>query len=291
MRFRQLSGQFAVIGLVATLGAMIGSEAAGAKIRTAGSELQTGDQIGTLAPRRIHVAGYARFGGVLQCVPFARANSGIELVGNANTWWNNAEGVYQRGAKPEVGSVLNFRANGIMRMGHVAVVSAVVDSRNIEIDHANWSGPGDIRRNISVVDVSPLNDWTAVRVALGRSGEFGSVYPTYGFIYDRPDGGSLIANNAPAPAPVLNPPPRDLRPVGERYETAATAQEAEEVAEVSDEAGLHYRRGPGQSKYAGRVSRALAANLRAQGRDVGLTRVESPRPAPARVQPTYRHRT
>ena len=102
----------------------------------------------------------------------------------------------------------------------------------------------------------------------------------------------MIANNAAAPAPVLNPPPRDLRPVGERYETAAPRRSRRRSPKPRTSTGLHYRRGPGQSKYAGRVSRALAANLRAQGRDVGLTRVESPRPAPrSRVQHSYRHRT
>ena len=83
---------------------------------------------------------YARFGGGgLQCVPFARENTGIELSGNAANWWANAEGVYERGARPEVGSVLNFRANGRMRMGHVAVVSNVLNSRSVEIDHRSSS--------------------------------------------------------------------------------------------------------------------------------------------------------
>ena len=155
-------------------------------------------------------------GGGIQCVTFARADSGIELSGNANTWWYNAAGVYQRGARPEAGSVLNFRANGSMRMGHVAVVNQVVDARTIDIDHANWGGPGAVRggisRDISVVDVSPGNDWSAVRVALGHSGEYGSIYPTYGFIYNRPDRGTMVAaNDTRAPLPSLNPAPRDLR--------------------------------------------------------------------------------
>jgi surface antigen len=188
------------------------------------------------------VAHYSRGG--LQCVPFARDNTGIELSGNASTWWHNAEGVYQRGAHPEVGSVLNFRANGRMRMGHVAVVSQVQDPRTVEIDHANWAGPGGgrgaVSRNITVVDVSPNNDWTAVRVALGHTGDFGSVYPTYGFIYDRPDVGVMVANNSTAPAPVLNAAPRDLRPASERMQ--ATAQDAEEVAEADDESQPRARR-------------------------------------------------
>lgn len=107
-----------------------------------------------------------------------------------------ASGVYQRGSRPEVGAVLNFRANGSMRLGHVAVVRDVVNSREIEIDHANWawSGKGNISRGVSVVDVSERNDWTAVRVELGHGEEFGSVYGTYGFIYDRPDDGAMVAN-------------------------------------------------------------------------------------------------
>ena len=105
-------------------------------------------------------AGYAsvgRSGGGIQCVTFARADSGIELSGNASAWWDHAAGVYARGNRPEAGSVLNFRANGSMRLGHVAVVNQVVDSRTIEIDHANWGGPGAVRggisRDIYVVDV------------------------------------------------------------------------------------------------------------------------------------------
>lgn len=186
-----------------------------------------------------HYARYGRIGGGLQCVPFARENSGIELSGNASTWWAGAAGVYQRGSRPEVGSVMNFRANGHMRMGHVAVVTAVLDSRKVEIDHANWAGPGAARggisRDITVVDVSERNDWTAVRVALGHSGDFGSVYPIYGFIYDRPDAGTMVANANIAPAPLLNAAPRDLRPDSDRYAVATAAQDVEEVAEAEDD--------------------------------------------------------
>ena len=144
----------------------------------------------------------APYGRRLQCVPFARAASGIEIRGNAANWWEAAHGVYQRGSHPESGSVLNFRPTGRMHLGHVAVVTAVLDSRAIEIEHANWSGPsasrGGISHNISVIDVSAGNDWSAVRVSLGRSGTYGSIYPTYGFIYDRPDHGTVEANNHPA---------------------------------------------------------------------------------------------
>lgn len=141
---------------------------------------------------------YASRSEVLQCVPFARAASGIELKGNAVNWWDAASGVYERGHRPESGAVLNFRANSSMRLGHVAVVKHIINSREIEIDHANWawSGKSNVTRNVAVIDVSERNDWTAVRVALGGGrDDFGSVYATYGFIYDRPDHGTMIANS------------------------------------------------------------------------------------------------
>ncbi len=134
------------------------------------------------------------YGGI-SCVPFARAATGIELKGNAANWWDAASGVYARGDTPEPGSVMNFRATGHMRLGHVAVVTSVLNSRLVEIDHANWAGPGagrgGVSRGIPVMDVSERNDWSEVRVGLGHTGGYGSVYPTYGFIYDRPDRGGF----------------------------------------------------------------------------------------------------
>ena len=186
-----------------------------------------------------YYAGSGHSGGGIQCVTFARADSGIELSGNASAWWDHAAGIYERGNRPESGSVLNFRANGSMRMGHVAVVNQVVDSRTIEIDHANWGGPGAVRggisRDIYVVDVSPSNDWSAVRVALGHSGEFGSIYPTYGFIYNRPDRGQMVASSERSSAiPAMNPAPRDLR--GGFSNTAY-----DEVAEAPDSPATQIR--------------------------------------------------
>jgi hypothetical protein len=79
------------------------------------------------------------------------------------------------------------------------VVTNVVSSREVMIDHANWAGPGaskgGVSRGMSVIDVSPDNSWTQVRVSLGND-NYGSVYPTYGFIYDRPDNGVFVLNTA-----------------------------------------------------------------------------------------------
>lgn len=126
------------------------------------------------------------------CVPFARTASGVDLRGNAGTWWNAAKGAYERGDAPHPGSVMAFSSTRKMPMGHVAVVSEVVSSRKILIDHANWNR-NQISLKMPVIDVSPNNDWSQVRVA-GDNKTFGSIYPVNGFIY--PD--QAMADIAPA---------------------------------------------------------------------------------------------
>lgn len=140
------------------------------------------------ARRGFHFASSRHHAHVIQCVAYAKTASDVMLRGNARDWWHNAAGVYDRGQAPESGSVLNFRATRRMPLGHVAVVHNVIDSRTITIDQSHWAQAG-VSRNVAVIDVSPNNDWSAVRVALnGGSGNYGSIYPTYGFIYPRHDG-------------------------------------------------------------------------------------------------------
>lgn len=229
------NGRWAAVGILLALSAPLGTRSAEA----AQDWFSYADAVSAKSVRTAAAAGrgprypaarVAR-GSTLQCVPFAREHSGIALVGNAVTWWNKAAGTYERGSRPEVGAVLNFRAIGRMNLGHVAVVSRVVDSRNVQIDHANWSSRGAISRNISVIDVSSSNDWTAVRVALARGDEYGSVYPTFGFIYDRPDRGVMVANTGVTPSPV----PAESGSASERVAASLGATPEIEVAEAADE--------------------------------------------------------
>lgn len=121
---------------------------------------------------------------ILQCVPYAREASGVEIFGNANTWWAQAEGRYERGREPRVGAVMHFPGTRAMPIGHVAVVSRIINSREILIDHANWSWRGQIERDVRVVDVSPNNDWSMARVWYGRINDLGlRPNPVSGFIY------------------------------------------------------------------------------------------------------------
>ncbi|WP_375395506.1 CHAP domain-containing protein [uncultured Sphingomonas sp.] len=119
-----------------------------------------------------------------QCAPYAREVSGIRIRGNANTWWGQAVGHYDRGHTPKVGAVLAFQASHRMRVGHVAMVSKIVGDREVLLTHANWSHPGRIETDVRAVDVSDAGDWSMVKVWYAPQGALGtSAYATSGFIY------------------------------------------------------------------------------------------------------------
>lgn len=119
-----------------------------------------------------------------QCVAYAREVTGMEIRGNANTWWGQAEGRFQRGKAPKAGAILAFKSARGMPAGHVAVVAQVVSDREVLLDHANWSRPGAVEHGVRAVDVSPEGDWSQVRVWYAGIGDLGTrTNPTFGFIY------------------------------------------------------------------------------------------------------------
>lgn len=137
-----------------------------------------------------------------QCVTFARSITNMDIYGDAWTWWEKASGKYERGNAPQAGAVLVFQKHGKMNRGHVAVVSQVITERLIQITHANWSPVngrrGQVEENVTVVDVSPDNDWSAVKVWYGPLNDLGtSVYPIYGFIYNNETSPQLPAGPQP----------------------------------------------------------------------------------------------
>jgi hypothetical protein len=121
----------------------------------------------------------------LQCVPYARAASTVWIHGDADTWWRQAEGRYDRGPRPAVGAVLVLKPNGRSR-GHVAVVTALRGQREIIVDHANWLNRGRIHLGTPVRDISAANDWSAVRLWYTPGDTYGArAYAAHGFIYPR----------------------------------------------------------------------------------------------------------
>jgi surface antigen len=120
----------------------------------------------------------------LQCVPFARQVSGIEIYGDANTWWIRAEGRYPRSNQPAPGSVFVMRGYNDPGRGHVAVVTHVDSSRLIRVDQANWLNGGEVSVGVPVLDVSANNDWSEVRVWYIPGNHWGGrIYQAQGFIH------------------------------------------------------------------------------------------------------------
>lgn len=183
------------------LAALLSTLALGAAMPAAAEEAALGVDL----PR----SSGAELPAYLECVPYARAQSGIQIFGDAWTWWDKADGLYQRGNRPQKGAVLAFQPHGNMKLGHVAAVSRVVDSRTVMLSHANWSPidgrRGQIERDVRAVDVSPANDWSQVRVWYAPLADLGTTaWPTHGFIYPKAQrrAPALVAAAVPAPARV-----------------------------------------------------------------------------------------
>lgn len=122
----------------------------------------------------------------LSCVPFARDHSGVDIHGDAYTWWGQADGRYAKSNAPSPGAVMVLAGYSGPKRAHVAVVRRVVSSREIRVDHANWLNNGAIYLDDPVADISPDNDWSLVLIWNVQTHAWGvHQYTVQGFI--RPD--------------------------------------------------------------------------------------------------------
>lgn len=138
----------------------------------------------------------------IQCVEYARNRSGIQIYGDAWTWWGKTQ---DKGSAPYAGSVMVWpKSTGVGNYGHVAYVSKVVSSDTVIIDHANWNTStgavdGRIYTNITVKDTSG-GKWTSVKLQKEKIGssvtKWTSSVPLNGFVY------SLNTNPPPAVASI-----------------------------------------------------------------------------------------
>lgn len=120
----------------------------------------------------------------MSCVPFARSRSGINISGDAHLWWAAAPVAgYRESTHPAPGAVIVIRIGENGNRGHVAYVKRVQSSREIYVDHANWHGRNEVAVDVPVIDVSPNNDWSQVKVFWVDSGQMGArTYAVEGFI-------------------------------------------------------------------------------------------------------------
>jgi hypothetical protein len=96
--------------------------------------------------------------------------------------------------------VIVFARNARLPLGHVAVVSHVVERRVVMLTHANWSRfngqRGHAEQDVTLFDVSPRNDWSEVKVWFRDAAGLGStVYPVSGFVYGAPDRRRLVVRD------------------------------------------------------------------------------------------------
>jgi len=116
-------------------------------------------------------------------VTFAREQSGLQIRGDAKTWWASARDLYPEFKQPVPDAVMVFSGSKRIKRGHVAVVTKLLTTREIIVDQANWQNHGEIEHSSPVLDVSDNNDWSKVRVWDIRSGQFGArIYAVKGFI-------------------------------------------------------------------------------------------------------------
>ena len=121
------------------------------------------------------------------CAEYVRIQKGLPVFGDAKYWWEKANSFMTGWPSLWRNSVMVFATSMRLKRGHVAVVTDIVSPREIRVDQANWQNHGEIDHSTPVLDVSPANDWTRVRVWDTRSRQFGAhVYPISGFIVTAP---------------------------------------------------------------------------------------------------------
>lgn len=209
----------------------------------------------------------------LQCVPYAREISGVQIYGDAHTWWEQAQSKYARGNTPRKGAIMAFRPFRNMRLGHVAAITKIVDSRTVLLSHSNWSPingrRGQIERDVKAIDVSPNNDWSMVRVWYHPLSGLGkTAWPVHGFIYnERSDGRApmmrtRMARAAPELAPVLAPV-RPARTVSSpAFTTAFAALGTPHPVAQRQPTPQHFRAGPPVRPARAQQARAVPLPVR-----------------------------
>lgn len=199
----------------------------------------------------------------LQCVPYARQTSGVQIYGDAHTWWGQAAGKFRRNNTPQAGAVMAFQPYRNMRLGHVATVAKVIDSRTVLLDHSNWSPidgrRGQIERNVRAIDVSPNNDWSSVRVWYAPLQTIGKTrWPVHGFIHGGKAGKGMAPSNWAAAKPVSpNPSQKFMSAFG------GTA-EARNVAPSMRVAPVHKAKA---SRMAQAPAKAISSPIRVAAKD------------------------
>ena len=124
-----------------------------------------------------------------ECVPFVRDRSDIKLYGNAHSWWDQIP-KNQRSHTPAPGAIMVLSDSHKLHYGHLALVTQLINNREIEVTHTNWGSNSSTRRRVyemmRVRDSSTDNDWSEATFWNKDAGSFGFPYPVDGFIHPQP---------------------------------------------------------------------------------------------------------
>ncbi len=168
-------------------------------IGLAAAGVALGGCAGDAAPHKSPVVTLSDASARIDDVAYVKSVTGIAIPGEAWSWWDGSNGRYARGHRPIPSAVLVFRQQQNLPVGHLAIVTRVLSSREVRISHADWASTwatrGRITGNVPVLDVSRTNDWTQVRLWYADIGTVERVYDTYGFVY----GGAKPTDPAPPP--------------------------------------------------------------------------------------------
>src|SRR2546430_13087059 len=82
------------------------------------------------------VVASARPSGAANCALYARGVTGVALFGAAGGWWAEAQGRYERGQVPAVGSILVFKRTHRISPRPLPVRSRNINARENPLGHA-----------------------------------------------------------------------------------------------------------------------------------------------------------
>ncbi|ESQ73765.1 CHAP domain-containing protein [Asticcacaulis sp. AC402] len=231
-----------------------------------------------------------------QCVTFARSLTGMQIFGDAWTWWDKANAKYNTGRAPQPGAVMVFPRQGKMNRGHVAVVSQIITDRYIQITHANWSPingrRGQVEKDVNVMDVSAKGDWSKVKVWYGPLNDFGTtVYATNGFIYQDTAEGQAQAQKVIAESEGLPPEPQQYQQIAAADSTPTPELPADLKAALTpsnDRGFLNVRANTVAARVTGKDAAAIVARIGADKAPSDIAAVTPPNAggAPAAKAPS-----
>ncbi len=106
------------------------------------------------------------------CALYARAQTGVFLFGAAGGWWDEALAAISAAKSRRWARSWSSGERAVFPRATSRSSPRSINAREIVVDHANWYH-GMVTRDVTVIDNSPNNDWSAVAVMDLGTGKYG----------------------------------------------------------------------------------------------------------------------